>query len=58
MVITMNCLNSLKIIKNKIKSQIFQQSHLMFRKKTCSPTQSPVMLKIANNDLLLPFQLV
>jgi hypothetical protein len=46
----MNCLNSLKRTKNKIKSLI-QQSHLMFRKHTCSHicTQNPITLEIANN---------
>jgi len=45
MTIVMNCLNSLEISLEKIKSPI-QQYHLMFTKKTCShtPTQNLNML--------------
>jgi len=40
MTIVMNCLNSLKISLEKIKSPI-QQYHLMFRKKNMfTPTQN------------------
>ncbi len=58
MAITMNYLYSLKLIKNQIKSPI-QQSHLIFKRKNMfTPTQNPIMLKIANNGPFLPFQLV